>query len=750
MVVVVDDADDADDGVAGEGFGRGGRCCRLPRASVTLVMIIMGVLMLVVLLALCWSGRFSGLHVRYHDVRKLHDRVVAKEERRRRTDALARLEAHLHQDSLSVAARGPPSSSTVVKSTPTTRYVSAADSHNSDASWGEQRPQPPRRMAQEKVHLPPDDRSTQRRERPITAAMFATLKPCGASERGSEAIFAAQVASVRAWLEVGRALRGEPVSLLEDNSHAAASIITPSPLRDGSVSSVILSTRPPPDPYQQPFQPSVRSRPPHRVRLFLFDTEEVNVNGNHTSCSQRVAQALIGTAASSLEIVSAAPGGTLASESGTLRLGSAAARAESWVLSQWRRGGAPPAQHSPIEGDHDDDHCGVVGYFNADIIVVPADAAVTLAGLCRQLTSFFAVGRRQSVDLRDPRRRQRATSAATGAIMAEARKRSAVDGSATDTAADRRSSGRRQNNPFSVSLQFSDYFAESVQTAAASQSGDGGGRLILDRKDAEDVFWWTAGYFDATMIALRRSAAMSHAVTVTSPPQRLPEFHLGRPAFDNWLVHTAVHSGQPVVDFTSAVTLLHQLHDYNHLPGGPSSSDRRTPNEVEKRGGDGGGGGGDAAAAADANNKKKTYWNTLEQKENYELAESLGGWRHGLIEFAPLVATIVATTGPQKGRGGVPLRADAAASSSDSSPTRRGEAFGKLADDPFIVQSALVVDRRDGSSRTEGPSARTTRFSLRWSPTWKGLEVDEPELGWQFLTSREAYQKHLASSFLSP
>lgn len=50
-------------------------------------------------------------------------------------------------------------------------------------------------------------------------------------------------------------------------------------------------------------------------------------------------------------------------------------------------------------------------------------------------------------------------------------------------------------------------------------------------------------------------------------PEVLP-FAIGRAGFDNWLVWRAVHSGATVVDITESATVIHQNHDYSHVPGG--------------------------------------------------------------------------------------------------------------------------------------------------------------------------------------
>jgi hypothetical protein len=48
----------------------------------------------------------------------------------------------------------------------------------------------------------------------------------------------------------------------------------------------------------------------------------------------------------------------------------------------------------------------------------------------------------------------------------------------------------------------------------------------------------------------------------------MPDFTIGRSGWDNWTIFHAVKSGWKVVDVTRSATIVHQNHDYNHLPGG--------------------------------------------------------------------------------------------------------------------------------------------------------------------------------------
>src|SRR5512147_1680666 len=48
----------------------------------------------------------------------------------------------------------------------------------------------------------------------------------------------------------------------------------------------------------------------------------------------------------------------------------------------------------------------------------------------------------------------------------------------------------------------------------------------------------------------------------------IPDFTIGRAGWDNWMIYKARQEKWPVVDCTPSVTIVHQNHDYSHLPGG--------------------------------------------------------------------------------------------------------------------------------------------------------------------------------------
>jgi hypothetical protein len=48
----------------------------------------------------------------------------------------------------------------------------------------------------------------------------------------------------------------------------------------------------------------------------------------------------------------------------------------------------------------------------------------------------------------------------------------------------------------------------------------------------------------------------------------MPDFAIGRAGWDNWMIYYARQQGWPVIDATPSLQIIHQNHDYSHLPGG--------------------------------------------------------------------------------------------------------------------------------------------------------------------------------------
>ncbi|MBW6475343.1 MAG: hypothetical protein K0B14_19605 [Anaerolineaceae bacterium] len=49
---------------------------------------------------------------------------------------------------------------------------------------------------------------------------------------------------------------------------------------------------------------------------------------------------------------------------------------------------------------------------------------------------------------------------------------------------------------------------------------------------------------------------------------QLPKFAVGRAGWDNWMFYHARCNKWPLIDATKSIQIIHQTHDYSHLPGG--------------------------------------------------------------------------------------------------------------------------------------------------------------------------------------
>jgi hypothetical protein len=68
---------------------------------------------------------------------------------------------------------------------------------------------------------------------------------------------------------------------------------------------------------------------------------------------------------------------------------------------------------------------------------------------------------------------------------------------------------------------------------------------------------------------------------------RLPDFAVGRSGWDNWMIYKARQEKWPVVDGTGSFMIVHQNHDYRHLPRGePHYSAPETNENIRLAGGE--------------------------------------------------------------------------------------------------------------------------------------------------------------------
>lgn len=68
--------------------------------------------------------------------------------------------------------------------------------------------------------------------------------------------------------------------------------------------------------------------------------------------------------------------------------------------------------------------------------------------------------------------------------------------------------------------------------------------------------------------SLHRPAGSDFFLFPLSSYLHVPDFAIGRAGWDNWMIYKARQEKWPVIDVTPSVMIVHQNHDYRHLPGG--------------------------------------------------------------------------------------------------------------------------------------------------------------------------------------
>lgn len=66
---------------------------------------------------------------------------------------------------------------------------------------------------------------------------------------------------------------------------------------------------------------------------------------------------------------------------------------------------------------------------------------------------------------------------------------------------------------------------------------------------------------------LHRPAGSDYFLFPAACYREIPAFVIGRAGWDNWMIFHARNQGFPAVDATSEINIVHQNHDYAHLPG---------------------------------------------------------------------------------------------------------------------------------------------------------------------------------------
>ncbi len=85
---------------------------------------------------------------------------------------------------------------------------------------------------------------------------------------------------------------------------------------------------------------------------------------------------------------------------------------------------------------------------------------------------------------------------------------------------------------------------------------------------------FTAGWQDRLRSTVHRQgsphrpAGSDFFLFPSSCYSEVPPFAIGRAGWDNWMICKARREGWAVIDLTPSVMIVHQNHDYRHLPGG--------------------------------------------------------------------------------------------------------------------------------------------------------------------------------------
>ena len=92
---------------------------------------------------------------------------------------------------------------------------------------------------------------------------------------------------------------------------------------------------------------------------------------------------------------------------------------------------------------------------------------------------------------------------------------------------------------------------------------------------------WQAGLSSLVHVQgqLHRPAGSDFFLFPLSCYTDVPNFTIGRAGWDNWMIYKARKENWTVIDCTPSVMIVHQNHDYSHLPGGKTHYEHPDTNE---------------------------------------------------------------------------------------------------------------------------------------------------------------------------
>lgn len=79
--------------------------------------------------------------------------------------------------------------------------------------------------------------------------------------------------------------------------------------------------------------------------------------------------------------------------------------------------------------------------------------------------------------------------------------------------------------------------------------------------------------------SLHRPAGSDFFLFPRSCYTEVPDFTIGRAGWDNWMIYKARKENWTVIDATPSIMIVHQNHDYSHLPGGKPHYEHPDTNE---------------------------------------------------------------------------------------------------------------------------------------------------------------------------
>lgn len=115
-----------------------------------------------------------------------------------------------------------------------------------------------------------------------------------------------------------------------------------------------------------------------------------------------------------------------------------------------------------------------------------------------------------------------------------------------------------------------------VEAASAAAQRAENFLMVGQRYDLEvrDPLEYSAGWPERlreralTQGKLHRASGSDYFIFPRGCFADMPAFAIGRAGWDNWMIYAGRRSGWPVIDGTPSIMIVHQNHDYSHLPGG--------------------------------------------------------------------------------------------------------------------------------------------------------------------------------------